>query len=254
MTNLTTSIDGPVGYLLPLGDVHMGSDSFGKEGRAKLKGYLEWAREHEDSAKIFLLGDIFDVATRQSKTSPYESSPNEYMEAITILEPYADLIVGAIDGNHEARMLDFAGISPTQHLCHALRVPYCKWSAILKFRVGKREAADSYRCTYYCYIHHTCGGGRYVLGRDSSVLRSLTELLPGADVYCGGHNHKLSAGSRNIYNTNGKQQRITYVSCGSYLEYNVTRTRNVGCTVLPKLGSPRIRLAGTDSKDVHVSL
>jgi hypothetical protein len=125
------------GYLLPVGDVHFGSRHFGKQGLTKLKGYLEWAAEHKNT-RIFLLGDFFDVATRLSKTSPFESRPEEVEEGIEFLRPYAHLIIGAVDGNHEARQIDLLGWSPTKILCKCLGIKYCGWSAVLRLQVGTR--------------------------------------------------------------------------------------------------------------------
>ena len=259
MKNLTTSVNGPkAAYLLPIGDIHLGSTSCTKVGKTKLKGYLEWAREHEDEARIFLMGDLWDVATRQSKTSPFDYSSDEYTEAIDIFEPYKDLIIGSIDGNHEKRLIDFAGFSPNAMFCKNLGIPYCKWSALIKVRVGKRadrkksHRATDYRNTYYVYAHHSRGGGGS-LGNALNQAVKKRHLVEGCDVYLVGHNHTMSSGSEEVMTTSGKMRRVTYVCCGAYLSWDNSYAEELGYPP-SKLGSPRVRLSGTDKHDVHVSL
>ena len=268
-------------YIIPIGDVHLGDKAFGHEGRAKLDGYLTWVKEHAN-ARIFLMGDVFNVASRISKTSPFETNANEYKEAEGIFKPVAKQILGAIDGNHEARMLDMFGYSPLQSLCASLEVPYCGWSATLELNVGgivharsrPVEAAGqrSSRAwhTYFIYFHHTTGGGATLGGALNRSVK-LQEIVQGIDVYCGGHNHQLITGVRNILipYPPGKvmrERKVTYVDCGSYLSWDESYAER-GMMPVGKMGSPRIRFASPhvnsrrkhgdrmeDSRDVHVSL
>lgn len=255
MEFLKVRIPADHGYILPIGDVHFGSRHFGRQGREKLKGYLDWAQER-DNCRVFLLGDFFDVATRLSKTSPFESRPEEVEEGIEFLTPYKNLIIGAIDGNHEARQIDLIGWSPTKIVCKLLDVKYCGWSAVVRLQVGTRpENPEWSHNTYALYFHHTTGGGN--LGSSLNRMVKLAEIVEGCDVYCGGHNHQLATGVKTVYRptmSRVEQRKITFVSCGSYLDYPNSYAEK-GMYSPSKLGSPRLRFSGDrDRPDVHVSL
>lgn len=273
MRYLRCSVRAECSYLIPIGDLHLGDKAFGKVGRKKLQGYLSWVKQHSN-ARIFLMGDVFNVASRISKTSPFESRSEEYQEAAAIFKPVAKQIVGAIDGNHEARMLQMFGYSPLQALCAQLEIPYCQWSAVIEMNVGGTDAPRAHGAhwnTYFVYCHHTTGGGGTLGGALNRSVK-LQEIVQGIDVYCGGHNHNLATGQRTVflpYPAGGRviQKKVSYVDCGSYLDYEDSYAEQ-GMYVPGKLGSPRIRFQGyrhveagasqgamdNPSRDVHVSI
>lgn len=264
MRYISATVKDTHAYLLPIGDIHLGDKAFGKVGRAKLKGYLEWVAR-TPNARIFLMGDIFNVAGRGTKTSPFESSASEYEEAHEWFNPVCKQILGVIDGNHEARMLDMFGYSPLQAFCARLEVPYCGWSAVLELKVGKNRTN-----AYYCYMHHTTGGGGSLGGALNRSVK-LQDIVQGIDVFCGGHNHQLACGVKSVYRPDPDGQRmqlrkVTFVDCGSYLDWDESYAEKGGYPP-GKLGSPRLRFQGyKDAKrgsrpdchdlthDVHVSL
>jgi hypothetical protein len=247
---------GEKAYCLPIGDIHWGDKAFKQHGRAKLKGNLDWLREHEDHAFGVLMGDIFNVASRTSKTAPWESDPEEYSEAEDFFKPYADLFKGAIRGNHENRMVDAFGADPLKLMCKHIGIPYLGTSALLRIQVGKREDSNSFWQNYYMAIHHTTGGGG-TLGNALNSVSRLEKVISGCDVYAGGHNHQLVTGVRQSYHPmpSGPQMRkVHYVSCGSYLDYPESYAE-AGMMSPGKLGSPRIRFNGLrDRHDVHISI
>jgi len=152
MKYIEKSVDDDVAYLVPISDLHIGDKSFSKNGRRKLNGYINWVKER-DNAFVFLGGDIFNVAGRQTLTSPFDSSSDEYELAIDLFEPIKDKIIGAIEGNHEFRMIDEFGYSPTSLLCKHFNIVYARWSAIIRFKVGKRKDSDNrYRQNYFVYL------------------------------------------------------------------------------------------------------
>jgi len=252
------SVPGETAYLVPIGDIHIGDKAFSKAGREKLLGYLAWIRDHDTIAKTFLLGDVFNVAGRHSKTSPFESNAGEYQEAINIFSPYKDLILGVIDGNHEQRIRNDYGFSPLESFARELGIPYCGDSALLRLRVGQRPKPEEEKFwqQYFCFIHHTTGGGGS-LGNALNTIIKLDNLVIGCDVYLGGHNHQLVHGSRQTFRATAhgpKPHRMTYVSCGSYLEWEDSYAE-MKALAPGKLGSPKVRFDGRrDRHDVHVSI
>ncbi len=252
MKYLESAIDQPEAYIIPIGDCHIGDRAFGKRGLKLLQGYLDWVKEHKN-ARIFLNGDIFNCASRNSKTSPFETDSDEYQRAIDIFKPYASQIIGANDGNHEARMFDEFGVSPLAFFCRELSIPYCKYSAVVRLMVGKRNT-QGYREDYYLYFHHTTGGGGSLGSKLNRVVK-LRDIVEGIDVYVGSHNHTLITAPQEVYypTQHGVQKRqIWHVDAGSFLEYEDTYAEK-GMLPPSKLGSPRLRF---DSKkhDVHVSI
>jgi hypothetical protein len=254
MKYLEVEIPESVAYFIPIGDLHIGDVSFKKDGLKKLKGYLGWVKERPN-ARIFLNGDIFNAASRISKTSPFETDTTEYQQALDLFRPYKDQIIGATDGNHESRVLEMFGFSPMQSFCSELGIPYCGWSAVIRFKVGKREG-KRYRQNYFVYAHHTTGGGGSIGGKLNRVTK-LRDIVEGIDVYLGSHNHQLAVAPQDVFypSCQGgvKKRRIWYVDCGSFLGWEGSYAEK-GMMAPTKLGSPRIRFSGDLNHDVHVSL
>jgi hypothetical protein len=253
---LEVKIPTPKAYCLPIGDIHWGDKAFKKVGREKLLGNLNWLREHQDHAFGVLMGDIYNVAGRDTKTTPFESDPAEYEEAIDFFAPYKDLFVGAIDGNHELRMVNAYGLNPLKAFCKQLDIKHLGASALLRIQVGERQDSNSYWQNYYMAIHHSTGGGG-TLGNALNSAAKLEKVIAGCDVYAVGHNHQLVTGVRQTYvpMPSGPQMRkVHYVACGAYLDYPGSYAEN-GMMSPGKLGSPRIRFNGLrDRHDVHISL
>jgi hypothetical protein len=260
MKYLVHEIPSKVAYIIPIGDLHVGDKSFNKEGKAKLFGYLKWVKEHEENARIFLGGDLFNAASRESATSPFESDDgeNEFNTLVKIFEPYRHLIIGAIEGNHEERILNDYGFSQTAALCHVLKIPYCKYSAVLRLKVGKRKGSNRFYQNYFIYFHHTTGGGA-TLGSKINRVEKLRNIIEGADVYVGFHNHQLAAAPLDVYYPSMQKRdvlkrRIWFVDAGHYLNYQDSYAEKK-MLAPAKIGSPRIRFSGKkNSHDVHISL
>ncbi len=235
------------GYLIPIGDLHLGSTSFSAKGLKLLMGYLDWVKERPN-ARIFLMGDIFDVATRASATSPFESSSTEYNRAVDLFAPYAKKIVGAIRGNHCQRLLNYSGYDPMEQFAKILKIPYMGLSTVLRLTVRQQA--------YYGYMHHSTGGGGS-LGSALNRAVKLQDIVQGVDFYCIGHNHQLVNGSRVVYAPNQEgtaieERRLWYIDCGSFLDYPESYAEMMMLSP-GKLGSPRIRLDGK-KRDIHVSM
>jgi len=254
MKCLEVRIPQDCAYIIPIGDVHWGDPHFKPKGLKKLKGYVDWVLEHPNS-RIFLLGDLGTAATRNSKDSPFGFNVREFKELKDFLNPVRKQIIGAIDGNHEQRILDHTGHSPTESLCDSLSIPYCEWSAVVNFKVGSRPQSAGFWENYDIYFHHTTGGSS--LPSALTRIIKLQDIVEGCDVYCGGHNHQLVMGVKTTFKRVGRgieNRKVHFVSCGSYLYYedSYAEMKQFAPT---KLGSPRIRLSGVRGKhDVHISI
>lgn len=256
MKLLNVGIKEEAAYILPVGDLHLGDVAFKGAGKQKLIDNLNWALESKHPAKIFIMGDVFNLASRSSKTSPFESDPDEIFEAEEIFRPYKSLIIGAVYGNHERRVKDHFGYDPLRVFCNQLSIPYCGASAVIRVQVGKRDDSDSYWQTYNLYAHHGTGGGSSV-GNALNVCYKLERIISGCDAYMVGHSHQLVTGVREVYypsSSSVKMRKVHYLVTGSYLNWNASYAEDF-LLAPSKLGSPRIRLDGRrDRHDLHCSI
>lgn len=265
MIYLQCEIPDKTGYIIPIGDLHFGDKAFKEVSRKKLNGYIDWLKENKN-ARVVLGGDIFNVATRQSKTSPFEQADDEFEKVVAMFAPISKQIVGAIDGNHEFRLIDFANFSIMNTFCQRLGIPYMGISGIIEFRVGKKLAIrtgpekgrECWQQYYYGYFHHTTGGGS-LAGGGLNRVEKLRGIAEGCDFYCGFHNHGIFAKPQEVFypNMHSKEvgrRRYWLIGCGSYLEYEGSYAER-GMLTPQKLGSPRIRLSGLKRHhEVHCSL
>jgi len=265
MKTRTITVEDDHAYLLVIGDLHCGDKAFGKESRHKLMGYLDWIDEHKN-AFIILNGDLLNTATRVSKTSPFEQDMTLEEQINTVarlLEPVKDRIIGAVMGNHERRIAEYAGYDPTLSVLSLLGLPiadiYFKHCGVIKIKVGKRKSLGKEKgnVAYTIVFHHTTGGGKLIGSKLNRVDQMRNSTVTNADVYIGSHNHSLSAAQvvsmeYNPYSETVEQRKQTLVSAGGYLEWNDSYAEAMQLEPM-KIGSPRIRLDGK-KKDVHVNL
>jgi hypothetical protein len=264
MIYLETTTNANKCYLICIGDLHFADNAFRAESYKKLKGYIEWVKNTPE-AKVVLGGDMFNVAGRNSKTSPFEqrmSVKEEIDEICSLLDPIKDRIVGAIEGNHEHRAKNDYDIDLTAVLCSRLNIPYMGMSGVIAFKVGKinrkkgTKTGGNYRYTYYGYFHHTTGGGGSI-GGALNRAEKLANIVEGCDFYCGFHSHKLSHAKMSMFKPNPDAKKvdertIDFITCGGYLAYEGSYAER-GMMRPVKLGSPRIRFSGT-KHDVHISI
>lgn len=245
-------------YLIPMGDVHIGSKGVDYE---KFEGYIDWVKK-EKNAYIFFTGDIFDTATINSPTDTFSQTMN-LNDAIAyftkIVSPVKDRIVGVITGNHESRLEKLAGFNPLRAWADMNGIKYAGYSAVVRFRVGTHMVKKKQHpnVEYVFFIHHSTGGG-VTIGGKLNRAQKLTSVFSGADAYICGHNHAKALGEEDIVvlDKNGrgegflKFQRVYYVSAGSFLKYEGYPEQKM----LPPAdtGAPRIRMDGT-RKDLHIS-
>lgn len=242
-----SKIDGDIAYILPMGDIHIG-DKF--VDYKLLESNIEWVK-NEPNARVILMGDIFNLATRISKSSPFEQSlglDEQIEKGIKLFTPIKEKILGAISGNHECRLEDFCRLNPLVPFCMALHIPYLGYSSVVSLVVG--------RIAYTAYVHHTTGGGK-TPGSKINRVNALRSLVCNCDMYLGGHNHSLGVMpvTTRIVDTIHKSvvaKRQLLIDCGSYLEWDDNYAERMALEPT-KLGSPRIRLNGV-KRDIHCSV
>lgn len=253
-------------YIIPINDLHVGDRGFTANSRKKLRGYINWIKKTPNAYSI-LGGDLCNVATRTSKTSPFEQNltlEEQITEVVKLLSPIKGKILGAINGNHEQRLSDYTGYSPTIAICRGLGIKYMSDSGIYILRMGCRKHTP--RASFTIYHHHTTGGSRTVGGKMNRIAM-LRDIIPNCDCYVGGHNHMLGAIPFDTQVINPTTERLEtirqmIVDAGGYLEWHDTYAERTMLQPL-RVGSPRIHFiikingrSKTDSikRDIHVSL
>ncbi len=256
----TVDIKEDHGYLIPIGDLHRGDRHLTSRGLTKLQGYLDWVMARPN-AYVFLMGDILNVASRSSKTNPFESESgdDEYAKSVKLFKPYASRIIGCITGNHESRMYKEFGFNPLQPFCNELGIPFGGFSSAIRLRVGRqkeRGGSQRFYQTYWGFAHHGNGGGG-TLGAALNKKVKLQEIVHGMDFYMAGHDHQLVTGTRNILlpkDDNIVHQRVHYIDTGSFLDWDGSYAEEAAMAI-SKQGSARLRFDGRrHHHDLHVSI
>lgn len=179
-------------HLYPIGDIHIGDKCFGRESRRKLQGYINWIRATPNAYAV-LMGDLVNVATLTSPSSPFDQNmtlDDQIKTVVGYFEPIKHKILGAIEGNHEQRLGRYVGYSPTISICERLGIKYLNDSAVIIFRLGCRPkqfksnpSSRGCRGSFVGYFHHSVGGGATIGGKMNRVEK-LTSLVADCDFYC----------------------------------------------------------------------
>ena len=255
-------------YLYAIGDIHIGDRNFSKASEDKLKGYIEFIRK-TPNAYCMLQGDLLNVATRASKTSPFDQNldlKEQIEKAVDLFKPIKHKILGAVDGNHETRISDFTGYSPSISVCERLGIDYMKDSAVYIIRMSCHSQKDIPRTSFLIYSAHGSGGGKTV-GSKMNRVDAMRAIVSNCDVYASGHNHMLGCVPTITQVVNSSTGRVDMirqmlVDTGSFLDWNESYAERMQLQPT-KLGSPRIHLIverktvnGVEEthKDCHVSL
>ena len=252
-------------YTIPLNDFHIGDKCFNSNSEEKLLGYIDWIKHTRNSNSI-LLGDLINCATIESPSSPFQQNMNlqdQIETVVNYLKPIKDKIIGAVSGNHEARLEPYCGYNPTISICDRLGIKYLGYDGIMILRLGCHGPRNSPRASFSSYCHHTTGGGSTVGGKINRV-EMLRRIVCDADTYIGAHNHMLGCIHTGIFRINPTTSKVEWlrqmiIDSGGYLNYEDSYA-NQKQMPPTKLGSPRIHFIikrnGKDEvhKDIHVSI
>lgn len=144
---------------------------------------------------VFLNGDLCEAAIRTSKGEIFRQvgSPRDQRDwVIETLTPIKDRILGATDGNHEARISDPTGMDISADIADAMGVPYCPDGLTFKLSFGSGNSGHpDKRYVFKSYVTHGYGGARTKAAKAVKVERTATWLH--ADWYAMSHDHVVNA-------------------------------------------------------------
>lgn len=165
--------------IYPIGDLHIGSKEF------NLDAFQRWKKMVMDDefAKVVIVGDIMDMATKSSKTNIYEATMNPYEQKEWVTNEFGDIkdkILGAIQGNHEYRANNLLGICPMYDVLAKLDLEdlYRPNMAFIKLNLGSRTADR--QCSYNIVLAHGQAKGR---------TKDFPYVIDGLDIMFTGHFH-----------------------------------------------------------------
>jgi len=179
--------------LIPIGDLHVGSDGFNLEAldHTIRKGVA-------DGCWFIGMGDFLDFMSSGNRQRQMEAGL--YDTARTIIDDAADQLVkkvkavlkpsvgrwlGLLEGNHYWVFDD--GVTSDQALCQYVKAPFLGTCASIQVRFG-----NDHRKSITCEIwaHHGYGGGT----TPGAILTKLMKAMAAfeADIYLMGHQHQLT--------------------------------------------------------------
>ena len=200
-----------------VGDLHIGSPDCNGLRVKRILNEITLTK----NAYVIYIGDQIDNALLNSPSNVFTQrlSPQEQIEKVAeLFRPHANQgkILAIMDGNHEARSVRVAGVSPTAMIAKIIGVEdrYTPTTAIVRLGIGAQ--------TYTIYATHGSGGGG-TIGAKTNAIERLTRIVD-ADVYAAGHTHEPFIFWRDFIRLdpltgNEVMATRTFVNCGSCLNY-----------------------------------
>lgn len=234
--------DLPYINIYPIGDLHIGSKEF------NLDAFQRWKKMVMDDefAKVVIVGDIMDMATKDSKTNIYEATMNPYEQKEWVTNEFRDIkdkILGAIQGNHEYRANNLLGICPMYDVLAKLDLEdlYRPNMAFIKVNLGSRN--KDRQASYNIVLAH---------GQAKTRTKDFPYVIDGMDVMVTGHFHTGESHFRSKIVIDSKNESVgmkefVHVSVPSFTSYGGYVMRGM---FLPQDGNkiPIVTLQGSEKK------
>lgn len=206
--------------ILPLSDLHVGSQQFNKDF------FDDWIKmaERTTNKRIYCLGDLIEFSSKKVGDSAFSQNinPNDQMDyVVDKLEPLKNDIIYFTDGNHCQRATKEFQLDVAKIMADRLGVPYSH-GFIDTFKVNGKE-----------YVVNGSHGNTTSGRRDLSIgaiIRGTKDIE--ADFYLRGHNHRLLY-YYDFVNTNEGLKKKHYCYTGSFLNYAGSYAEKAGLNPLP---------------------
>ncbi|NUU94838.1 DNA repair exonuclease [Marinitoga sp. 1135] len=192
--------------ILPIGDLHLGSETSDFNKIIK-------ALEQEKDAKIIFLGDLIDNAIANSLGDVYSQrdNPHETIQQVNALfNAFRERILGVVGGNHERRTWRKVGVDPIALLCEEKGIPYSDDLMVVDINLkqkGKKLRGSKNRINYKIACHHGSSGGRFP-ERSMRQHRYFFDVITGIDIYLAGHTHVPEMHKFSIFEYDSKNKKI----------------------------------------------
>jgi len=175
--------------ILGLSDAHLGNPLFSLKHFQRSLAFLS-----RPNAYGFGNGDLCESTLKTSKGEIFKQvgSPEDQRDKmLELLYPHRAKILGLVDGNHESRIWQEAGIHIMKDIAKALGVPYRSEGLLHKITFGdgnNRTKGAPY--VFWFYQTHGYGGARTKAAKAVKVERLSTWIH--ANFYCMSHDHVVN--------------------------------------------------------------
>lgn len=174
--------DLPYINIYPIGDLHIGSREF------NIDSFNRWKKTvmEDEFAKVVIVGDIMDMATKTSVTNIYEATMTPFEQREWVIREFGefkDKIVGAVRGNHEYRANNLLGICPMYDVLAKLDIGhlYRPNMTFIKVNLGSRN--KDRQVSYTLVLAH---------GQARNRTKQFPYAVDGMDIMVTGHFHEPS--------------------------------------------------------------
>ncbi len=175
--------------IVPISDGHYGNPLFSLPHFMRTLNFLS-----RPNAYGFLNGDLLESALRTTKGEIFKQvgSPEDQRDQmIEWLYPFRDKLLGAVDGNHENRIWNEAGIHIMRDIARALGIPYRPEGLLHKISFGNgNNRVRSKPFVFWGYHTHGYGGARTKAAKAVKVERVSAWIH--ADFYAMSHDHVVN--------------------------------------------------------------
>lgn len=200
--------------ILPLSDVHYGSENFNE---ALFEEWLKYAKNAGTKSAILLMGDLIEVldSNRFYKGVDYVNVNDQISYVVDALKPFKNRIICNLTGNHGNRCIKQFDLDLDKLIGDMLDVETSKsFHGDLNVFKGK---------SIRIFAQHEAPASKSTLLAMRRFINQM-ENISDCDLYLGGHNHKSGFNTK-IYRTlddDGEDyhaKRRSYCFTGSFLDY-----------------------------------
>lgn len=212
-----------------------------------IKRDIDYIATHPN-AYCVLAGDLMNCAIKSSVSDIYGDTlpPMEVLRICEeLLYPIRGKVVGAVNGNHEARHYKTNGVDMTLLMCKQLGIEdkYSPDTALIFLRFGELEGHKNHHrpACYTIYLTHGSGGGR----REGGKIQRLVDYsnIVDADAYLVGHTHLPAGLKTGFARPSTANNSITYctklfvnaASALNYGGYGDIGGYRPGCSDVPRI-------------------
>jgi UDP-2,3-diacylglucosamine pyrophosphatase LpxH len=194
-------------YILPIGDIHLGSEDANLE---YLDYWMDTVRRIKAPKRIYLMGDLVESATKRLANSSYRQQmplDDQIEQTIQFFKPLKNDIVYSCMGNHEIRLSKDYDLDLNRIIANGLDCPYGN-QHLDTFTVNGKPLT--------VYTAHGKGSSMYHYTAESKIIRDTQTI--NADIIMHGHNHRAGYFSIPTRTSNGLRRKH-YMFTGAFLGY-----------------------------------
>jgi predicted phosphodiesterase len=221
----------PYFFLLPLSDLHIGSEYTNYEFIEKA---LKFSKDNNvQMAHFGDLGDFFSPKIIPEAMMDTVANPDEQIKALrSFYEEYQDNILFSVSGNHDDWVRKASGVEPYRWLAQDLNIPLLNSGGVVNLDVNGID--------YKILGYHAIGKFNSSFNLTHAGKRML-ELQEDADLVISGHKHMFAAEKAQL-----RDKKVTVVSLGTTKNDDMYGKRSYGLGPKPQLGFPIIMFNGVE--------